>query len=220
MRYTRAMHIKHLSTSDKKWLACLYDTEGAIFISKIKEHRVKRGYLLVPAMTVSNTCKALMEEAKRILGVGYLNLIKDERKGLTGRELKDRYSFMLAANHIRELLPQILPYLIVKKEQAPLMLEFLACFECKSVEGDEKTPDSFQYLRHSKECKRLFLKGWAKSELARKYGVHPSSITNWLRAMGITTSCQYRGEYPEKVLKLYGKMKILNAKGKQEKADG
>ena len=142
-------------------MACLIDAEGSIFISKVIENRVRRGYMFVPRISVSNSNLEFMQRAFDILGVGNVGPYKDKRNiGKAGFRMKDRYMFHLNSKNIRLLLPQIIPFLIVKKKRAQLMLKYLALWfnaEGKKIMFTGEYPPEVLALYH--QIKLLNRKG-------------------------------------------------------------
>jgi len=212
-----------MSLADRKWLACLTDSEGSIHIGKIKETRIVRGYMLVPMIAYSNSCKAFLEEAQRILGIGYLSLTKDKRPAKRKDfRWKDKYMLLISAEYIRQILPQLEPYLIVKKKQAEVMMEFLQLFEQppRKLYSDKPEHVKKRAPLNFKTCKKLAEQGWSKTRIAREYGVHITTVSKCLSTEGFTTRRVFRGEYPPEVIILYEKLKRLNMKGQPIQENG
>jgi len=105
---------------DAVWLACAIDGEGGVELDKDN----RRPSVLLPEVIVHNTCIEFIEEACRIMqtkieakprSVAYY---KEEWKtGYFTRTRKQR--------KIKEILELTLPFMIVKKKQAELLLEWV-----------------------------------------------------------------------------------------------
>ena len=106
---------------NKHYLAGFIDGEGCIGIYKHKDNRTEKGYTLHSVVIISNTNKSLLEEINRITN-GELR----KRQKLRGN--KQIYVIHLQdIQGILNLMKLINPYLLIKKEQSKLMIEF-----CKS----------------------------------------------------------------------------------------
>jgi len=99
-----------------QYLAGIFDGEGCILIAKYKKAIKEniRGVAFAPYMTIANIYIPLLEKIQAQFG------------GRIRRESGDRtYALYFSPNEIRELLPQVFPYLIIKETQAKIMLDFL-----------------------------------------------------------------------------------------------
>ena len=113
---------------EKEWLAYLagfFDGEGTISIHKHKE-TTSRGYYFQPFFSVSNTNLEALTFIKNKLGnIGNLHKTST-RKGELEKGWKPAYRLDIGKrSHLLELLPKIIPYLIIKKKQSELLLQFL-----------------------------------------------------------------------------------------------
>lgn len=139
-----------MKLTEKYWLAGVIDSEGSIYINKIKEKRNKRGYQLVPVLTVSNTNTRLLKRVKEITKKGSIILTRTGRKNW-----KDNYHYFASANVIRKILKEIEPYLIVKREQSILMQKFL------SLQNHKRYMDNYpiRIIKIHQRMKKLNRKG-------------------------------------------------------------
>ena len=105
--------MKALTTNQLAYIAGLFDGEGTLVIGKysIKSQKnlAYRGF-----MALSNTYVPVLVYIKSLIG----GKIIEQGIG------KKCYSLSLSANEIRAVLPELLPYLIIKKEQAEVILNF------------------------------------------------------------------------------------------------
>ena len=110
--------IKELSETEASYLAGIIDGEGSIYMQKIR--RAIDG--VSPTMVVRNTNKKL---AKYLMSIGGdINWEKghfDKRFGTTGKPCFHWYCRRLL--DIGYVIRKILPYLVIKREKALLILE-------------------------------------------------------------------------------------------------
>jgi hypothetical protein len=103
------------------YIAGIVDGEGTISISH-NNIQGKNSYSIV--MRVYNTDKKLINWLCKKTGLGAIKIQKNavwERNNI-----KVLYKWDLYANNIRQFLPLIEPYLIIKKKQAQIMIEWLS----------------------------------------------------------------------------------------------
>lgn len=104
--------------TDKAWLAGIIDGEGCITI-------VKRGNNFVPSVKIANTNELLINKCKEVLseaGVSF-NIRYSDR----GERKNAKPAWELAMEsrpRVVAALELILPYLVSKKEQASLVLDW------------------------------------------------------------------------------------------------
>lgn len=105
--------MKGLTSEQLAYIAGLFDGEGTLVIGKYSAKSQKnlayRGF-----MALANTHVPTLVYVKSLIG----GKIVEQGIG------KKCYSLSLSANQIRAVLPEILPYLSIKKEQAKVMLKF------------------------------------------------------------------------------------------------
>lgn len=108
-----------MKETDKAWLAAALDFEGTIGLYKEKTN-TKRGYTFTPEFIVANTKREIIEKVKSLCGSGYIT----ERR-YKQRKWNNIYIFTMHSNAIRRIIPQIKPYLIIKRQQVEVVLEAL-----------------------------------------------------------------------------------------------
>lgn len=132
-----------MNESDLRWLALLFDTEGHFSLNKgshAKSKRpAKRGFVWGPKASVTNTYKELLEVAQKITnGKGRLSPQGSSSYRLSNKRI---YLWTLRRDEIKALLPEIIPYLLEKKERAELLLEAVKLFDvCKGLGLNPITP--------------------------------------------------------------------------------
>ena len=106
--------MKGLTSEQLAYIAGLFDGEGTLVIGKYFIKRqvnpAYRGF-----MAITNTHVPTLQYVKSLIGG------KIVQQGM-GRKC---YSLSLSANEIRNVLPELLPYFSIKKDQAEVMLKFL-----------------------------------------------------------------------------------------------
>lgn len=110
-----------LSPTQAAYLAGLVDGEGCIAIHRQKHRKTRSGLYYRTDVTVSNTNQDVLVWAKKVTGLG----------SIRGRQLKMRNSkfswrWSVSGNGAVLLVRLISPYLIIKREQARLLLSFRA----------------------------------------------------------------------------------------------
>lgn len=129
-----------MNSSDARWVAGIFDSEGSFSVGKgdctRAERPAKRGFHWVLNAHIVNTSKTLIEELLRVTGMGH---IFPERGGRKGG--KPNWTWNLRHGEIKTLLPQVLPFLIVKRRQAERVLESVEMFDvCKGLGPNPVTP--------------------------------------------------------------------------------
>lgn len=112
------------------WIALLFDTEGSFSLSKgytAKADRpAKRGFSWVLNAHVVNTYRPLVDKAQQTCdGLGHVSKVGSQSYR---PDNKDQYTWTLRRKEMVTILPQIIPYLMEKKERAELLLEAATFF--------------------------------------------------------------------------------------------
>lgn len=112
--------IPHLERDVAIYLAGLIDGEGCFFISKQKKHEASLGYAYSPefklVLTDESTIKWVADKLER----GYIHT-----KGNISKNQRDSYDLRITDHEgLVAFIPQILPFMKIKKEAAQTMLEF------------------------------------------------------------------------------------------------
>ena len=101
-----------------RYLACAIDTEGSIHVSRGSEG----GRYLVPRVTVANTNLRWLQLLRKQFG-GRIQRMYFESKE---KNHKSGYFLYFRLPEVKQLLPKCLPYLIIKKQQAKLLLALMS----------------------------------------------------------------------------------------------
>lgn len=123
-----------MTEAEIAWLAALIDGEGSVMLSRRtmsdaaaekrkaagRNYRRKRHYRAV--ITISNTHVGLLN---RIVEVTGINRVYHHARAEKLNHRKESYTWRMVPGEIRILGPQLLPWLVVKREQMELLLEAL-----------------------------------------------------------------------------------------------
>lgn len=116
----------NLKKSEKAWLACAIDCDGCIFLTN---NSSKKDYC--PILNFTNTKKEIVEYFKNVLKINKKIEINPRHKNH-----KAEYSIRITSMPlIYVILKQILPFFIIKKEQAKLTMEFIEIQDKKMIEN-------------------------------------------------------------------------------------
>ena len=134
-----------LTETQKAYLAGFVDGEGCISITKYKRsHQV--------TFRITNTNKEVLNYLCAITGLGYVNVFvmsTAEDRSPRFKDCKPQWKWQFSANGMRELLPVILPYLIVKLKVAKTALELLqsSLARGRGVSEEERSRREVLYAR-------------------------------------------------------------------------
>lgn len=133
------------------YLAGLVDGEGYVGIRKCSK---KNDRSLIPeykpTLVIANTNYNLMEALK----MNFNGSICKKNKGLNIL-WKQSYSFEFNRTEIRKILPKIIPYLIIKKEQARMVMDLFKTYKHCGI-GNKYTPEEIE-LKENLHIKSLKL---------------------------------------------------------------
>jgi len=101
---------------DKKYIAGFIDGEGCIIFGKHKDKRLIRGFTIYYRVGVSNQNKEVLEEIRKRYG-GIISKKKNEN---TCWEL-----IIAKREEMKNILADMIPHLIVKKQKAKELLNLL-----------------------------------------------------------------------------------------------
>ena len=146
------------------YLAGFLDADGSIFIQLKKNDTYKYKFQISPSVVFFQKKATVLEIIHKKLAFGYLRKRKD---GLTELIIGDRDS-------IKELLLNVLPYLISKKKQANLMLVIL-----KRMKKVDDVNDFLNVSRLIDEFREL--------NYSKKRTVDAAVVSNHLKEIGLLT---------------------------------
>ena len=120
-----------MNDTERAYIAGIIDGEGSLMVYPFKS---KDGYTIYQArLTVGNTKKELIDYLEKTTGIGRVRVSHTPRG-------KPFYYWALHGNNIRKFLPGILPYLLLKRKQAGLLLEYLSIVKVgyRHLQGDDR----------------------------------------------------------------------------------
>ncbi len=146
------------------YLAGFLDADGSIFVQLKKNDTYRFKFQISPSVVFYQKKTEGLEEIHKLLALGYLRKRKD---GLTELIIGDRKS-------IEILLMKVLPFLILKKKQAELMLDIL-----RDLEGVETSAD---FIRIS-----IKIDKFRELNYSKKRTVDARVVSNHLKNLGLLT---------------------------------
>lgn len=125
------------------WLAGFIDGEGCLTISKqIRTNRPTDQFR--PLLTIANTFKPSLDIFHKRYG-GTLRFNKEKRQSKSGVPWSDSWTWYCPMSKLRTVIEELLPYFIVKREQAVIMLMFLDHLKTlKRPKGGRNTDGTFK----------------------------------------------------------------------------
>jgi hypothetical protein len=118
----RNVIIKPMSIAQMAYSAGIIDGEGCISISRKKDKTGnKRGLAFRPFVSVTNTGKPLLDWLEETTGLGSITI----RNYFDGRR-KMAWLWQCWSQQAAQFVDAIRPYLVLKTEQADLLLEFMS----------------------------------------------------------------------------------------------
>ena len=113
--------VKQLSETEKAYIAGFIDADGTIIISNSKK-------IFTPRIVMGNCNKLVLETIQSMIGVG-----KIYTKKMNTKEWRTLYHYSIGTHvNLIKLIPQLIPYLILKRKRAELVLEFCNIRHCDS----------------------------------------------------------------------------------------
>ena len=124
------------------WIAALVDGEGTLRFMKHKQF----GLRYYPMLAINNTNIEILEMAMQVI----LELTSNIKvRGLYEPRLNSKQSgcYMIVVQNmprLQELLPQLEPFLIIKKKKCQLIIHWL------SIQLSQKRPHNYEYTQEQK----------------------------------------------------------------------
>lgn len=160
------------------YLAGIVDGEGCLCIYRVNPAKYNRyqNPCFRSSLTISNTRKELFNWIEEHFG--NLNHSKKHRRSIFKKHSQHErwiYEWTVQGNRLVDLCNQLLPYLVLKKRQAELMIEFRKTFDLQKGFGAHTplSPDIIALREDIRiEIKRLNAKGFLKADAE---SFHPDS---------------------------------------------
>ena len=120
---------------DKVWLACFIDSEGSIFLSR--RFSKKTGNVEYQAFsTIYNNHKSMIDRAAYLMNTSN---VREKKRSIIDRVKRKQtyYTWVSKRDHLLLILEEILPYLMAKKKQAQIMIDWLKSRKIKRKYDEE-----------------------------------------------------------------------------------
>lgn len=149
--------MSNLTDKQIGYIAGIIDGEGSVCLHKCV-WKDRKEYYFRPFIKIANTNIEMLFFIKKILGCGSIELerIKTDK-------WKASHTLRFSANMIRSFLPTIIDCLVIKKQQALLLSEFLK-FSHRSNGRNFKSSNRELYQYYYEEIKRLNTRGVVSKE--------------------------------------------------------
>lgn len=116
-----ANHVKHqLTEVEKAYIAGFFDGEGTITLRKARRKTDPSRYSISPFLIVGNTHEGVINWLRETTGIGIVYGGTKPFKDYWART----WRWQVISNQARVLLVDLLPYLIIKKEEAEIVINF------------------------------------------------------------------------------------------------
>ena len=151
--------INSLTEAQKAYLAGFFDGEGCIHIARYSIDTKRRGKspFFQLSLILGNTDKTILEHIRSIFGAGNIQCTKGKND-----KTRSYYQWRIHGRKALEFLELLKPYLILKKEEAALAIEFQSG-KLNTMRGPKPlTPDIIQARTELAERLKL-LKGRIRS---------------------------------------------------------
>lgn len=112
------------------WLAALIDGEGSVMLIDRRKQRARQFRAVV---SVANTDPRLAKALAIKTGIDRVYIHK-----APGPRNRQQYTWRMNAQEIRKWLPILIPWLILKKKQAQLLLRYLVIAEANTCRAGKK----------------------------------------------------------------------------------
>jgi hypothetical protein len=135
------------------YLAGLIDGEGSFIIKRSmakQGKKCRRGFQRRYILTIANTSKELLTEVQERLGYGNLVEHKQNQKH---PNWKTGYTLRFYEGKLRELIPQVMPFLILKQNEAQIISTSLSII--KSTSTKEANEHEHQLLELENRFKEI-----------------------------------------------------------------
>jgi len=136
----------NLSETEKAYLAGLIDGEGSIHFG------LNTSETVIPRISISSSNTEVLEWCRNKIGKGYISTLSAH--SFEGKFHKETHQFIIQAKPtVLPFLEAILPYLIIKKKQAELVVEW--CKSRLSRENYDRSTYTKREIEIIKEVKTL-----------------------------------------------------------------
>lgn len=177
---------KQMSPTEAAYLAGFIDGEGTITLTRTKRHENRAGFRYQPALSIAQSRRSALRRIVRLCGNGRLI----PHRTPDGPHQKQGYRVQFTPGQIRHVLPQVLPYLIVKRAQATLMLRVLPLM----VPGTNYTQDRWDVIeRFRNQFRFLNQRGQTKAIAKDRTELMPKRFMKPLGRKRLHSGCSVLG---------------------------
>lgn len=173
-----------MQREDAAYIAGFIDADGAIMLhskSTNNPNLLKAQYLFTPKVEITNKSNSVMEWIVSVTDFNN-NIIKFQMP--TGRQRNVYYRMFFTGANSRKLLPEIVPYLKIKKTQALLLLDMFKLFNNVQATGSNFRLRSEEHNKNIKSYVSIWFKiaslnngiETATEMLFRKFGKQPEEL--------------------------------------------
>lgn len=137
---------------DTVWLACAIDGEGNVGLTNSKGSSFSNHY--APVIKITNTKKEFVEKASEIMKINLSYIMRSYKDGW-----KELYATVTGKqSKVKAVLIEVLPFLIIKREQAKLVLEWIQIRENsylgKGIRGGSRSERETEIYNELKELNK------------------------------------------------------------------
>lgn len=110
---------------ERGYISGIIDGEGYLGINRIKRKSNFRGFVYRPTLEIGNVDPQLVEYLSNITGCGFTGGPYSKRsKNRDRSNERPYYKYVVYSRPLRDLLKILLPYLLLKRRQAEIIIEF------------------------------------------------------------------------------------------------
>lgn len=121
--------LKRMSPTEAAYIAGYVDADGCIILGKRKAPWTSSRIGFRPEVVITGSAKGVLFKIAGMAG-GKLVPIP-YRSSKLGKNVKQMYRVRFTTRHAKDLIEQIIPYLILKKRQAALVLQYYGMVDNK-----------------------------------------------------------------------------------------
>jgi len=136
---------------DYAYLAGIIDGEGHVGLYRHKDAYCKRGFTWRVVLCITNSSYLLLLDLQRRFGG---RIEPNGKSAFSGRQI---YGLRFSANAMRELLPRVLPYLVLKRQDVNIMLRTMDVAKRHRFKDYDDSPmealfTEMEHLRQSRKA--------------------------------------------------------------------
>lgn len=175
---TNLVSPKIMSVAEAAYMAGFVDGEGTITLIRATRKVARAGFRYQPELSIANTCRMVLERVVEMCGNGRICVTSAPHP-----THKLGYKIRFTPNQIRHILPQLRPYLVIKRQQADSLLEFLGFVTI----GRHLTDTQYRKVEDIREeLQALNRKGTTEKESTAEWdAIRPSRLGNNQHRMSV-----------------------------------